>query len=252
MVKVIICGILGNMGIRLQEACFNDNNIDIVAGIDRRDGVLNNIPLFASFADCTVKGDAVIDFSNPALTGDVAAFCETTKTPLVLCTTGQDEEQLARIEALSKVVPVFKSANMSMGIALLTSLAQKASLFLKDNFDIEILEKHHNQKLDAPSGTALLLADAINEINGKKYDYVYDRHAQKKQRDKKEIGISSIRGGTIVGEHEVIFAGSDELITLTHSAASKTVFAVGAVNAAKFIVRQRPGLYDMNSMIQSL
>ncbi len=240
------------MGARLQEACFNDNNIDIVAGIDRRDGVLNNIPLFAAFADCTVTADVVIDFSTPALTGDVAAYCADTKTSLVLCTTGQDAAQLTQIETLSKVVPVFKSANMSMGIALLTALAQKASLFLKDSFDVEILEKHHNQKLDAPSGTALLLADAINTVNGQKYDYVYDRHTQKKQRDKKEIGISSIRGGTIVGEHEVIFAGSDEVITLTHSAASKTVFAVGAVNAAKYIVRQRPGLYNMDSMIQSL
>ncbi len=250
--KVLICGILGNMGARVQELCFADNEIDLVGGIARRGGVLSNIPLFASFADCTVKADVVIDFSSPELTEDLTAYCGRTKTPAVLCTTGHDEVQLAQIEALSATVPVFKSANMSMGVALLCSLAKRASAFLRDSFDIEILEKHHNRKLDAPSGTALMLADAINSVNGQKYDYVFDRRDRKAARAKNEIGFSSIRGGTIVGEHEVIFAGSDEVVTLSHTAASKTVFAVGAVNAAKFIIRQRPGLYDMESMLQGL
>ncbi len=252
MVKVIISGILGSMGTRVQEACFNDSNIEIVAGIDRREGLLNNIPLYASLSDCKVKADVLIDFSNPALTDSIADYCAQTNTPLVLCTTGQDARQLACIEELSTRVPVFKSANMSMGIALLCSLAKKASLFLGDGFDVEILEKHHNKKLDAPSGTALLLADAVNSVNGQKYDYIYDRHNKKAPRESSEIGISSIRGGTIVGEHEVIFAGNDEVITLSHSAASKQVFATGAVNAAKFIVRQKPGLYDMESMVRGL
>lgn len=252
MIKVLICGMLGNMGVRVQEACFADENIAVVGGISRKGGMLNNIPLFPSFSDCDVDVDVVIDFSTPSLTDELAEYCARTKTPVVLCTTGHSDEQLAHIEELSRIVPVFKSANMSLGIALLSSLAKKASLFLKDNFDIEILEKHHNKKLDAPSGTALLLADAINSVNGRKYDYVYDRSTERKQRTDHEIGISAIRGGTIVGEHEVIFAGNDEVITLGHSAASKSVFAVGAVNAAKFLVRQRPGMYDMQSMVQGL
>lgn len=252
MLKIIICGILGNMGFRMLAACYADNGIEIVAGVDQRSGKLDNIPLFSSFDDCTVKGDVVVDFSNPALTDSILAFCARTKTALVLCTTGQTEEQMEKVRELAQKVAVFKSANMSLGVALLTSLAKKAAVLLGDSFDIEIVEKHHNKKVDAPSGTALMLADAINSVRGSEYDYTYDRHEERRQRRKNEIGIHAVRGGTIVGEHEVIFAGNDEVITLAHSAASKSLFATGAVKAAHFIVKQPAGLYNMDSMVQGL
>lgn len=252
MLKLILCGILGNMGSRMREACYADGEIEIVAGIDRRTGTLDNIPLFSSFADCKAAADVVVDFSNPALTDELLAFCERTKTALVLCTTGLSEEQQRRVRALAGQVPVFQSANMSLGIALLRALAKKAAALLGDGFDIEIIEKHHNKKLDAPSGTALMLADAINSVRGSGYDYVYDRHEARRPRKKNEIGIHAVRGGTIVGEHEILFAGNDETITLAHAAASKSLFAAGAVKAAHFIVRQPAGLYNMDSMVQGL
>ena len=252
MVRIIICGILGNMGSRLLEACYADNDVEVVAGVDQRSGKLDNIPLFSSFNDCAVKADVVVDFSNPALTDDILDYCARTKTALVLCTTGQSEDQMSKIRELARRVAVFKSANMSLGVALLTSLVKKAAVLLGDSFDIEIIEKHHNKKVDAPSGTAFMLADAINSVRGSGYDYTYDRHEERRQRRKNEIGIHAVRGGTIVGEHEVLFAGNDEVITLSHAAASKSLFATGAVKAAHFIVKQPAGLYNMDSMVQGL
>lgn len=250
--KVILCGILGNMGARMLETCYAAEDVEVVAGVDTRDGRLDNIPLYTSFAAVKEKADVVVDFSNPALTEDIARYCETTHTPVVLCTTGQNEAQTARIAALSRTVPVFKSANMSIGIALLTALAKQAAALLGESFDIEIVEQHHRRKLDAPSGTALMLADAINAARGNAFDYVYDRHDARQARRPNEIGIHSVRGGTIVGEHEVIFAGNDEVLRLSHSASSRSLFATGALKAARYLVRQKPGIYDMDALVQGL
>ncbi len=249
MLNIVLCGILGTMGTKLMEACFEDMDIGIVAGVDVRDGVLANIPLYKSISQVKEKADVVIDFSHPSLTDDICAFCRTTRTPLVLCTTGQSEQQLAVVDDLSKSVPVFKSANMSLGITVLGALCKKAAKILGDDFDIEIVEMHHNKKIDAPSGTALLLANEINSVSQNKYDYVYDRQQKREKRGRSEIGIHSVRGGTIVGEHEVIFAGNDEVLKLSHTAASKTVLAVGALKAARYLVRQKPGMYDMQDLV---
>jgi len=249
MTKVIICGVLGNMGAKILDICFDDHDIEVVAGIDQQDGVLANVPIFRSFSDCDIKADVVIDFSNPVLTDSIVEYCRAQNTALVMCTTGQNESELDAIRRLADSVPVFLSANMSVGIALLKSLAARAAAMLRDNFDIEIVEYHHHRKLDAPSGTAMMLANEINASTGNKYTYVYDRHDVRKSRDKNEIGMHAIRGGTIVGAHEVIFAGNDEVITLSHQASSRTVFAVGAVNAAKFVAKQKPGIYDMDSIM---
>jgi 4-hydroxy-tetrahydrodipicolinate reductase len=197
-----------------------------------------------------VKADAVIDFSNAKAVDALLDYCEKTKTPVVLCTTGLSEEQLARVEETAKKVAVLKSANMSLGINTLLELLKKAALvFAPAGFDMEIVEKHHNQKLDAPSGTALALADSMNEALAEDYNYVYDRSCERKKRDKHEIGIASVRGGSIVGEHEVIFAGQDEVIEFKHTAYSKAVFAKGAVEAAKFLNGKPAGRYDMADVI---
>jgi 4-hydroxy-tetrahydrodipicolinate reductase len=197
-----------------------------------------------------VKADAVIDFSNAKAVDALLDYCEKTKTPVVLCTTGLSEEQLARVEETAKKVAVLKSANMSLGINTLLELLKKAALvFAPAGFDMEIVEKHHNQKLDAPSGTALALADSMNEALDNDYHYVYDRSTERKKRDKNEIGIASVRGGSIVGEHEVIFAGQDEVIEFKHTAYSKAVFAKGAVEAAKFLNGKPAGRYDMADVI---
>lgn len=252
MIKIIICGILGKMGTKLMEACFEDKNIEVVAGVDVEDGVLANIPIYKSFTACKQQADAVIDFSNPVLAPQIVDYCRSTQTALVMCTTGHSDAQSAMIRKLSDDVAVFRSANMSLGIALLKSLAKKAASVLHNDFDIEIVERHHNRKLDSPSGTAMMLAGEINSALGGQYDYIYDRHDMRQKRDKKEIGIHAIRGGTIVGDHEVIFAGNDEIITLSHSATSRTVLAMGAINAVRFIVKQPAGLYDMDSIMTGL
>lgn len=252
MIKLIICGVLGKMGSQLMEACFEDHNIEIVAGVDTEEGRLANIPIYKSLAACPAAADVVIDFSNPGLTGAITDYCRETHSALVMCTTGHNEAQAALIRRLADDVAVFQSANMSLGIALLKALARKAALALHNDFDIEILERHHNRKLDAPSGTAMMLAGEINTALGGQYDYVYDRQQVRRKRDKREIGLHSIRGGTIVGDHEVIFAGNDEIITLSHSAASRAIFAVGALNAARFIVKQPPGFYNMDSLMAGI
>ncbi len=249
MIKIILCGCSGKMGSYITALCENDSETKIVAGVDPYVKAGLNYPVFPEFKNLP-QADVIIDFSNPAGLDGLLSFAKLTKTPAVLCTTGYSEEQIEKINAAAKEIPVFFTFNMSLGINLLVSLAKKATEVLGDKFDIEIIEKHHNQKIDAPSGTALMLASAINEAENGKMVYEYDRHSKRQKREKNELGIHSVRGGTIVGEHEVIFAGEDEVISLTHQAFSKNVFAAGAVKAAKFLAEKNAGMYDMNSVIK--
>lgn len=248
MIKVIICGASGKMGGFVANACKDDGNLQVVAGIDKVN-LGQDFPIFDSFSKLNVTADVIIDFSNPALLDDILDYAVFTKTPVVLATTGYSQAQIEQINAASKNIPIFFTFNMSLGVNLICSLAKKAADILGDSFDIEIIEKHHNQKIDAPSGTAIMLANAVNSSFDDEKVYEYDRHSKRQKRSKKEIGIHSIRGGTIVGEHDVIFAGHDETITISHSAGSKEVFAVGSVKAAKFIFDKEAGMYDMNSIM---
>ena len=250
MVKVIMHGCNGHMGQVISGLVEKDPEAEIVAGIDIADQGKNSYPVFTNIEECQVEADAVIDFSSPKAFGRLMDFCEKRNLPVVLCTTGLNEEQLARIEESAKKIPVLKSANMSLGINTLLKLVQDAARVLATaGFDMEIVEKHHNLKVDAPSGTALALADSLNDAMDNQYHYVYDRSQRREQRDSKEIGISAVRGGTIVGEHEVIFAGPDEVIEFKHTAYSKAVFGKGAVEAAKFLAGKQAGRYDMSDVI---
>ena len=214
------------------------------------DGIKNDYPVYASIEDCEVEADAVIDFSNAAAVDGLLDYCVKRQIPVVLCSTGLSEEQLKKVEESSKKVAVLKSANMSLGVnTLLEILPKIVKILAPAGFDMEIVEKHHNQKLDAPSGTALALADCLNDAVGGEYEYKYDRSQERVKRDPKEIGISAVRGGTIVGVHDVIFAGEDEVIEFTHTAYSKSVFAKGAIEAAKFLAGKSAGMYDMSDVI---
>lgn len=251
MVRAIMHGCNGRMGRVITGLIHDDEAIEIVAGVDAHTGVANDYPVFESIEKCNVEADVVIDFSNASAADGLLDYCVENKVPVVLCSTGLSEEQLAKIEESAKKVAILKSANMSMGINLLMKLLKDAAKVLSPaGYDIEIVEKHHNQKLDAPSGTALALADSINESMDQAFDYVYDRSKERKKRDAKEIGISAVRGGTIVGEHEVIFAGMDEVIEFRHTAYSRGVFGKGAVEAAKFLAGKPAGRYDMSDVIQ--
>ena len=250
MVRAIMHGCNGKMGQTITGICASDPDIEIVAGIDTYDGIQNEYPVFASLKDCDVKADVVIDFSTAKAIDTLLDVCEERGLPVVLCTPGLSEEQLARLEQTYQKIGVLKSANMSLGINTLLELLKKAALvFAPAGFDMEIVEKHHNQKLDAPSGTALALADSMNEALGNAYEYTYDRSKERKKRQTYEIGISAVRGGNIVGEHEVFFAGQDEVIEFKHTAYSKAVFAKGAVEAAKFMKGKSAGHYDMADVI---
>ena len=250
MTKVIMNGCNGKMGQCITEICKNDSEITIVAGIDVYNGIRNDYPVFPSLNACNVKADVIIDFSNAAAVDELLDYCEKKEMPVVLCTTGLSEEQLAKVDQVAQSAAVLKSANMSLGINTLLELLRKAALvFGPAGFDMEIVEKHHNQKVDAPSGTALALADSMNEALDNAYNYKYDRSQERVKRDKYEIGISAVRGGTIVGEHEVIFAGQDEVIEFKHTAYSKAVFAKGAVEAAKFLAGKPAGRYEMSDVI---
>lgn len=250
MVKVILHGCNGKMGRMITGICKEDDGVEIVAGIDVFDGVENTYPVFSQITDCEVPADVIIDFTNAGAVDALLSYSADKKLPLVLCSTGLSEEQLASVQKTAKRTAILKSANMSLGVNTLIDLLKKAaSVFAPAGFDIEIVEKHHNQKLDAPSGTALALADAVNEALPDTYTYTYDRSGRRQKREKQEIGISSVRGGSIVGEHEVIFAGTDEVITLQHTAYSRAVFAKGAVEAAKFLAGKDAGMYDMADVI---
>ncbi len=251
MKRILLSGCNGRMG-RVITACVKERlDCDIVAGIDLNTSSENDYPIFAQPDDITIDADVLIDFSNPALLSPLLRFAKAKKMPVVLCTTGYSKEQVEQVHEAAQSLPVFYSGNMSLGINLLIELSKKAASVLGDQFDIEIVEKHHNQKLDAPSGTALMIADGISSVMEDNMKYVYDRHSQRKKRETSEIGIHSIRGGTIVGEHEVIFAGHHEVITLSHSAQSKEVFATGSINAAVYLADNKPaGLYDMSDLLK--
>lgn len=251
MTKIILNGCNGKMGLAVSRLVAERDDCEIVAGVDLKTDIQREFPVFDNINE--VKGgDVIIDFSHPSCLGSLLEYAVTTKTPIVVATTGLSDADIENVRSASKAVPVFFTFNMSLGINLLVELSKTASKVLGDRFDIEIIEKHHNQKIDAPSGTAIMLANAINEVNDGKYVYEYNRQAKREKRDAKEIGIHAIRGGNIVGEHEVIFAGHDEVISLSHSAGSKEVFAAGAVNAAVFISGNKPGLYDMKDLIASI
>lgn len=251
MVKAIMHGCNGKMGQVISRIIEGDNHIEIVAGVDAYMGIQNSYPVFESIEKCDVQADVIIDFSNAAAIDNLLDYCAERQVPVVLCTTGLSEEQLQKVEEASKKVAILKSANMSLGVNLLMKILQDAVKVLAPaGFDVEIVEKHHNLKVDAPSGTALALADSMNEAMDGAYDYVYDRSQVRKKRDKKEMGISAVRGGSIVGEHEVIFAGQDEVIEFTHTAYSKAIFGKGAVEAAKFLKGQPAGRYSMADVIQ--
>ena len=251
MVKILMHGCNGKMGRMITEIVKNEEDAVIAAGVDKFTGIPNDYPVFEEITQCDVGVDVVIDFSNAGAVDELLDYCVKKSLPVVLCTTGLSDEQLKKVDECSKKIAVLKSANMSMGINLLLKLLKDAAKVLAPaGYDIELVEKHHNQKLDAPSGTALALADSINEAMGNEYEYVYDRSQVRKKRDAKEIGISAVRAGTIVGEHEVIFAGTDEVIEFKHTAYSRSVFAKGAVEAGKFLAGQPAGMYDMGDVIQ--
>jgi len=252
MTRVIMNGCNGKMGQCITGIRKEDSEITIVAGVDLYDGIKNDYPVFPSIKDCNIEADVIIDFSNANAVDELLDFCEEKEMPVVLCTTGLSEEQLNRVSKVSQSTAVLKSANMSLGVNTLIELLRKAALvFAPAGFDMEIVEKHHNLKVDAPSGTALALADSMNDALENAYSYKYDRSKERVKRDKYEIGISAVRGGTIVGEHEVIFAGQDEVIEFKHTAYSKAVFAKGAVEAAKFLKGKPAGYYGMADVIAS-
>lgn len=243
-------GVNGHMGQVITQITQKDPEIELAAGIDPFDGIKNPFPVFPTLDQCDVPADVVIDFSNASGIDRLLDDCVKKKLPLVLCTTGLSDSTLDHVQKASENIAVLRSANMSLGINTLMDLLKKATAVFADaGYDIEIIEQHHNQKLDAPSGTAIALADAVNEAHGGDYDYVYDRSHRREKRNAREIGISSVRGGNIVGIHEVLFCGEDEVITFRHQATSKSVFAKGAVEAAKFLADAPAGMYDMSDVI---
>ena len=250
MTKIIMLGCNGRMGQMITDMVKQDDECTIVAGIDIVDNRDNGYPVYTKLADCDVEADAIIDFTSATDFESRMDYAVDKQIPIIECSTGLSEEQMDYLKKASEKVAVLKSANMSLGINLLMKLLKEAAVKLAgDGFDVEIVEKHHNQKLDAPSGTALALADSINEAMDDCYEYIYDRSQVRQKRDKKELGISAVRGGTIVGEHEVIFAGTDEVITFKHTAYSRAVFAKGSITAAKYLKGKAAGLYDMSDVL---
>lgn len=244
-----MCGCNGKMGQVITNIARYREDVKIVAGYDINDTVLNDYPVFTQLDQCNVAIDVMIDFSHPSALPQVLNYAVSRKIPLIAATTGLSDEQIVKIKESACHTPILHSANMSLGVNLLLELVQKAAKLLYSNFDIEIVERHHNQKIDAPSGTALALADAINQSLPEKYRYVYDRHTKRIKRSKDEIGIHAIRGGNIAGDHMVIFAGNDEIIELRHTANSKEIFGVGALKAAVFLHDKAPGFYTMQDLL---
>lgn len=249
MIKAVLSGCNGAMGKTITETTGSFDNIEIAYGYDR-EAIDAPYPIVTNFEDIKDKVDVVIDFSHPSVLQKELEFCVQKHIPAVLASTGYSAEQIEQIRQAAKLIPIFYTANMSLGVNLMDALCRQAAKILSGQYDIEIIEKHHNQKVDAPSGTALLLADGINEALDEPYTYEFDRHSKRKKRSKTEIGISSVRGGTIVGEHTVLFAGNNECIEIKHTAYSKTVFANGALNAAIWLTKQPAGLYDMKNFLK--
>ena len=250
MTKMIMHGCNGRMGHVICDLVKEDNDIEVVAGVDAFGESNYSFPVFKSLSECNVDADVIVDFSNASAVDGLLDHCVAKNIPVVLCSTGLSPEQLTKVKEASAKVAILKSANMSVGVnALLKVLKEVSPMFAAAGFDIEIVEKHHNQKLDAPSGTAIALADSINESLDNEYEYVYDRSTRREKRPVKEIGISAVRGGTIVGDHDVIFAGLDEVVTLSHRAYSRAIFGKGAITAAKFLAGKGPGMYDMSDAL---
>lgn len=250
MLNIIMSGINGRMGKAIEELCNSDETVEIIAGIDINLGVPHKFPTVSNPSELDTKADVIIDFSHHSCAEMLCKYAVETATPIVFATTGYTEEELHMINEASKKVAVFTSANMSLGVNLIISLAKQAAKIL-NGFDIEIIEKHHNQKIDAPSGTALMIADEIADSLDDSMQYVYDRHSVRKKREQVEIGIHAVRGGTIVGEHEVLFAGKDEQISVTHTATSKEIFATGSIRAARFLAGKENGYYSMKDVISN-
>lgn len=250
MTKIIMRGCNGKMGRAITEIVRDDKNVEICAGIDIFDDGHNTYPVFSSLEECKAQADVIIDFTSADGADELLDYCGEKGIPAVICTTGLSKEQTDRINEVSQRTALLRSANMSLGINTIFKILKNISPLLAEaGYDIEIVEKHHNQKLDAPSGTALALADAVNESLEEAYDYKFDRSKDRSKRPKNEIGISAVRGGTIVGEHEIIFAGEDEVIEIKHTAYSKKIFAKGAVEAAKFLAGKPAGLYTMKDVL---
>lgn len=250
MTRILMHGCNGKIGQVIARIISDHPELELVAGVDPNLSIPNKFPVFPNITECDVEVDVIIDFSTASAVVPLLEQAMAKKIPVVVCTTGLSEEEIAFLEKTSETIPVFFSANMSLGVNLLIALAKRATEVLGDSgFDIEIIEKHHNQKIDAPSGTALAIAHAITDTLDDAYALRFDRSTVREKRPKHEIGIHAVRGGTIVGDHDIIFAGNDEVITLSHSAASKEVFAVGALKAAKFLAHKLPGLYDMQHLL---
>ncbi|HPV02876.1 MAG TPA: 4-hydroxy-tetrahydrodipicolinate reductase [Clostridiales bacterium] len=249
MIKILLSGCNGKMGQVITRMAEKYDDLTIVAGYDIADSGKNPYPVYTDLERCIVRPDVLIDFSNPAALETLLAYASAGRIPAVIATTGLSQSQIRLLNKAAEIIPVFYSANMSLGINLLIGLVKKAARLLQADFDIEIVEKHHNLKIDAPSGTALAIADAVNSVLDMKHEYVYDRHSRRKKRSRNEIGIHAIRGGTIVGEHSVIFAGNDEIIEIRHTALSREIFATGALSAARFIAGKRPGMYGMSDLV---
>ncbi|HOM03486.1 MAG TPA: 4-hydroxy-tetrahydrodipicolinate reductase [Acetivibrio sp.] len=251
MINILLSGCNGKMGQVISKLASEKENLKIAAGLDINTSIQNPYPVYTDINKCDAKIDVIIDFSHPSVLQGLLEFAVARKIPAVIATTGLSNSQIKMLQEASKSIPIFFSANMSIGVNLVLDLVKKAAKVLENNFDIEIIEKHHNQKIDAPSGTALVIADAINSVLAEEHEYIYDRHSRRKKRNKKEIGIHAVRGGTIVGEHSVIFAGNDEIIEIKHTATSKYIFAEGSLNAAVFLHDKKPGMYNMDDLIKN-
>lgn len=247
MIKLLINGFNGKMGQAVYTKAMELNEIEVVAGVDKFVTGEEKVPVFDDISKINVDIDVIIDFSIPIATFNILEFAANKKIPVVVATTGFSAEEESKIEEYSKIIPIFKSANMSYEVNLMADLVAKVAKLLSDS-DIEIVETHHNRKIDAPSGTAYMLANSINEALDNEMKYEYDRHSKREKRDKKEIGIHSIRGGTVVGKHTVTFFGDNESFEITHNVTSRSVFANGAVKAAMFLADKEPGLYSMKNM----
>ena len=253
MPKIIISGCNGRMGQVVSRMCAESEDMDVVAGFDFSAKKMCNYPVYSDPMEFSGSADVIIDFSNPSFMNKLLSYAESRDLAVIFCTTGYTAEQLDQIRHASDKIRIFRSGNMSLGINLLTNLVQKAAVVLGNGFDIEIVERHHKMKVDAPSGTAIMLADAVKSGLSYESEYIYERQSVRKPREANEIGISAVRGGTIVGEHEVIFCGPDEVIEFKHAAHSREVFANGAVTAARFMASVKsPGMYDMNDALAEI